>query len=152
MSKEEKEARITAELAPSSDCIHVKDITGTLITEAKTNSTNIKYEYYLNGELKHEGTSDTENYTFGGLNLNTTYTVNIIARNTNTNAYIGAITKKVTTKVANEPDLTSFMSNEGLKSRTYYVVYEGENITLKMLHLQVILFGFLVINIKFYHR
>lgn len=62
------------------------------------------------------------------MNLNTTYTVNIIARNTNTNAYIGAITKKVTTKVANEPDLTSFMSNEGLKSRTYYVVYEGENI------------------------
>ena len=103
LSKEEKEARITAELAPSSDCIHVKDITGTLITEAKTNSTNIKYEYYLNGELKHEGTSDTENYTFGGLNLNTTYTVNIIARNANTNAYIGAITKKVTTKVANEP-------------------------------------------------
>lgn len=128
LSREEKEARITAELAPSSDCIHVKDITGTLITEAKTNSTNIKYEYYLNGELKHEGTSDTENYTFGGLNLNTTYTVNIIAKNASTNAYIGAITKKVTTKVANEPDLTSFMSNEGLKSRTYYVVYEGENI------------------------
>lgn len=128
LSREEKEARIEAEISPSSDCIHVKDIKGTLITESETNSTKIKYEYYLNGELKHEGTSSTENYTFDGLKLNTTYTVNIIARNESTNAYIGAITKKITTQIANEPDLTSFMSNEGLKNRTYYVVYDGEKI------------------------
>lgn len=128
LSREEKEARIEAEISPSSDCIHVKDIKGTLITESETNSTKIKYEYYLNGELKHEGTSSTENYTFDGLKLNTTYTVNIIARNESTNAYIGAITKKITTQIANEPDLTSFMSNEGLKNRTYYIVYDGEKI------------------------
>ena len=60
LSREEKEARIEAEISPSSDCIHVKDIKGTLITESETNSTKIKYEYYLNGELKHEGTSSTE--------------------------------------------------------------------------------------------
>ena len=128
LNREEKEARIEAEISPSSDCIHVKDIKGTLITESETNSTKIKYEYYLNGELKHEGTSSTENYTFDGLKLNTTYTVNIIARNESTNAYIGAITKKITTQIANKPDLTSFMSNEGLKNRTYYVVYDGEKI------------------------
>lgn len=128
LSREEKEARIEAEISPSSDCIHVKDIKGTLITESETNSTKIKYEYYLDGELKHEGTSITENYTFDGLKLNTTYTVNIIARNESTNAYIGAITKKITTQIANEPDLTSFMSNEGLKNRTYYIVYDGEKI------------------------
>ena len=128
LNREEKEARIEAEISPSSDCIHVKDIKGTLITESETNSTKIKYEYYLDGELKHEGTSITENYTFDGLKLNTTYTVNIIARNESTNAYIGAITKKITTQIANEPDLTSFMSNEGLKNRTYYIVYDGEKI------------------------
>lgn len=128
LNREEKEARIEAEISPSSDCIHVKDIKGTLITESETNSTKIKYEYYLDGELKHEGTSSTENYTFDGLKLNTTYTVNIIARNESTNAYIGAITKKITTQIANEPDLTSFMSNEGLKNRTYYIVYDGEKI------------------------
>lgn len=116
LAREEVDKKITAEIAPSSDCIHVKNITGTSV------NTNLKYEYYLNGDLKHNGTSATENYTFTGLNLNTTYTVNIIARNKNTNAYVGAITKKVKTAVANPPDLQSFLSNSGLKQRTYYVI------------------------------
>ena len=133
LSREEKNARITAELSPASDCIHVKDITGTLLQTTSSDGTTedvpIKYEYYLNGDLKHEGTLSTENYTYTGLNINTTYTVNIIARNSSTNAYVGAITKKVTTKVANDPDLTSFKSNEDLKARTYYVVYDGDSIS-----------------------
>ena len=132
LSREESDARITAEIAAGSDCIHIKDITGTLLksTDGDGNETNIplKYEYYLNGELKHTGTSSTENYTYSGLDLDTTYTINIIARNSTTNAYVGAITKKVTTKAANEPDLSSFISNEGLRERTYYVVYDGDNI------------------------
>ena len=127
LSREEKDARITAELAAGTDCIHVKDITGTLLTAEENGS--MKYEYYLNGELKYTGTSATENYTYTGLALNTTYTVNIIARNASTNAYVGAITKKLSTKNVNEPDLSSFISNEGLKDRTYYVVYDGENIS-----------------------
>lgn len=133
LTREEKNARITAELSPASDCIHVKDITGTLLqttnSDGNTENVPIKYEYYLNGELKHEGTSSTENYTYTGLNINTTYTVNIIARNSSTNAYVGAITKKVTTKVANDPDLTSFKSNGDLKARTYYVIYNGDSIS-----------------------
>ena len=133
LSREESNARITAELSPSSDCIHVKNITGTLLqttnSEGNIEDVPIKYEYYLNGELKHEGTSNTENYTYVGLNINTTYTINIIARNLSTNKYIGAITKKVTTKVANDPDLASFKSNGDLKARTYYVVYDGENVS-----------------------
>ena len=133
LSREESNARITAELSPSSDCIHVKNITGTLLqttnSEGNIEDVPIKYEYYLNGELKHEGTSNTENYTYVGLNINTTYTINIIARNSSTNKYIGAITKKVTTKVSNDPDLASFKSNGDLKARTYYVVYDGENVS-----------------------
>ena len=133
LSREEKDARITAELAAGTDCIHVKDITGTLLTttDANGNTTNVsmKYEYYLNGELKHTGTSATENYTYTGLALNTTYTVNIIARNASTNAYVGAVTKKLSTKNVNEPDLSSFISNDGLKKRTYYVIYDGDNIS-----------------------
>ena len=133
LSREEKNARITAELSPASDCIHVKDITGTLLQTTSSDGTTedvpLKYEYYLNGDLKHEGTSSTENYTYTGLNINTTYTVNIIARNSSTNAYVGAITKKVTTKAANDPDLTSFRSNKDLKARTYYVVYDGDTIS-----------------------
>ena len=133
LSREESEARITAELSAGTDCVHVKDITGTLLKTTDSDGNEVavplKYEYYLNGELKYEGTSATENYTYTGLSLNTTYTVNIIARNANTNAYVGAITKKVTTKDVNEPDLSSFISNEGLKVRTYYVVYDGDNIS-----------------------
>ena len=137
LSREESEARITAELAAGTDCIHVKDITGTLLKTEDGQDVPIEYEYYLDGVSKHKGNSSTEKYTYNGLNLGTTYTVNIIARNSETKAYIGAITKKVTTQNVNEPDLTNFISNneqnegnskKSLKDRTYYVIYEGENI------------------------
>ena len=132
LTREEKDARITAELSADINCIHVKDINGTLLkmTDSDGNTVDVplKYEYYLDGELKHEGTSSTENYVYTDLNVNSTYTINIIARNANTNAYVGAITKKITTQNVNEPDLSSFMSNDGLKNRTYYIVYEGESV------------------------
>lgn len=132
LTREEKDARITAELSADINCIHVKDINGTSLkmTDSDGNTVDVplKYEYYLDGELKHEGTSSTENYVYTDLNVNSTYTINIIARNANTNAYVGAITKKITTQNVNEPDLSSFMSNDGLKNRTYYIVYEGESV------------------------
>ena len=132
LTREEKDARITAELSADINCIRVKDINGTLLkttdSDGSTVDVPLKYEYYLDGELKHEGTSSTENYVYTDLNVNSTYTINIIARNANTNAYVGAITKKITTQNVNEPDLSSFMSNDGLKNRTYYIVYEGESV------------------------
>lgn len=121
LSTEEKAQRINAELSAGSNLIRVKDITGTLIDDAKTNSVNIKYEYYLNGDLKHTGTASDEHYIFEGLTANTTYTVNIIARNSSTNEYIGATTKKVTTNDANAPDVSAFD-----KDTTFYVYWDGD--------------------------
>lgn len=119
LTQEEKDVRINAEMSAGSNLIRVKDITGTLITNAQSNNINVVYEYYINGELKHKGTSATENYIYEGLNINTTYTINIIARNANTNAYIGAVTKKITTKEPYAPDISKFDKNT-----TYYVVYD----------------------------
>ena len=45
----------------------------------------------------HEGNNKAENYVYTGLEGNKTYTVNIIDRNANTNAYIAAVTKKIET-------------------------------------------------------
>ena len=125
LSTEESAARITAELSAGGNVIRVGDITGTAIT------TSIKYEYYLNGNKVHDGTSATEKYEFTGLNLNTTYTVNIIARDTSTNAYIGAVTKKIKTTDVYHPDLTGFDQDT-----TFYVIYnddgtEKERISIK---------------------
>ena len=125
LSTEESTAKITAELSAGGNVIRVGDITGTAIT------TSIKYEYYLNGNKVHDGTSATEKYEFTGLNLNTTYTVNIIARDTSTNAYIGAVTKKIKTTDVYQPDLTGFD-----KDTTFYVIYnddgtEKERISIK---------------------
>ena len=153
LSREESQAIITAELAIGSDHINVKDITGTGLTKEvevteiidgeeqivkKKVDRTLKYEYYLNGKLLHNGSSSTEHYTYTGLNINTDYTVNIIARDATSNEYVGAITKKVVTKVANDPDLKYFIGNDeknddnnqkSLKDRTYYVVYNGEQIS-----------------------
>ena len=118
---EEANPSITAEMASGGNFIKIRDITGTIISQAVTDSTNIKYEYYLNGDKVYEGTESTENYVFTNLQLNTTYTVNIIARNSETNKYLGAITNKVTTKTANDPDLTGFDSET-----TCYVIYDDD--------------------------
>ena len=120
LTSEESTPRMNAEMSAGSNLIRIKDITGTLIDEAITNGTNIKYEYYINGVKKHEGTSSTENYVYEGLNQNTRYTINIIARNNDTNEYIGAVTKKITTIAPYTPDISSFD-----KDTTYYVVYDN---------------------------
>lgn len=105
--------KMTAELSAGSDVIRVKNIAGSAMTE------NIKFEYYINGSKVHEGTNKAENYVYTGLEGNKTYTVNIIARNANTNAYIAAVTKKIETIGGNAPVLTGFNEN-----RTYYVTYD----------------------------
>ena len=121
LTTEEKTPRINAELSAGSNIIRVKDITGTLIDNAKTNNISIKYEYYLNGDLKHTGTASDEHYIFEGLTANKTYTINIIARNSSTNEYIGATTKKITTNDANAPDVSAFD-----KDTTFYVYWDGD--------------------------
>ena len=95
LSTEESTEKITAEMSSKDTLIRIGDITGTLITNAQTQGINVKYEYYLNGNKVHEGTSNTEKYVYENLELNKEYTINIIARNENSNAYLGAITKKV---------------------------------------------------------
>ena len=120
LSSEESTPKIDAEMSAGSSVIRVRDITGTLVKDG------LKYEYYLDGKKVKEGTSATENYSYTGLNANTTYTINIIARNSSTNEYVGAITKKIKTTDANKPDLTGF--NE---QKTYYVLYdENDNMTI----------------------
>lgn len=124
LSKEETNAKIDAEIATGSSVIKVRDIIGTAVitTNSETGEeedASINFEYYLNGELKHIGTNRKENYVYEGLQLGTTYTVNIIARDVSTNEYIGAITKKVKTAQPNEPDLTGFNPDV-----TYYVTYD----------------------------
>lgn len=121
LTQEESEQRINAEMAAGSNLIRIRDITGTAIDEAKTNGVNVKYEYYINGDKKHEGTDSAENYVFEGLTANTTYGVNIIARNKDTDEFIAAVTKKISTIDANTPDVSSFNQDT-----TYYVYYEGD--------------------------
>ena len=135
LSTEEATARINAEISAGGNVIRIGDITGTALTteDASGNSVpvSIKYEYYLNGNKVHDGTSATEKYSYTGLSLNTTYTVNIIARNASTNEYVGAITKKIKTTDVYAPDLTGFD-----KDTTFYVIYnddgtEKERVSIK---------------------
>ena len=105
---------ITSKVIPGENWIRIKDITGTGIKEGLT------YEYYIDGELKHTA-QESENYTFNGLEANKTYVVNVIARDTATNAYIGTASRKVTTAKANVPELESFD-----KDTTFYVYYDAE--------------------------
>ena len=135
LSTEEATARINAEISAGGNVIRIGDITGTALTieDGSGNSVpvSMKYEYYLNGNKVHDGTSATEKYSYVGLNLNTTYTVNIIARNASTNEYVGAITKKIKTTDVYVPDLTGFD-----KDTTFYVIYnddgtEKERVSIK---------------------
>ena len=140
LSTEDVEKRLDAELAVSNDSIRVKDIKGTLIDNAKKieqrpkdggaegetetieTPIELKYEYYLNGEKKKDdGTSNIEHYIYKELSSNTTYTVNIIVREKESNKYVGAITKKVTTKKENAPQFEGFNLD-----RVYYVTYDEQ--------------------------
>lgn len=135
MSTEQTNALITAEMSAGSSIIHVKDITGTKVTDG------LKYEYYINGEKQdHEGEDPKEHYAFTGLTPNTTYTINIIAREKETDKYVGAITKKVKTIEANAPEVNKLSesqinsvasTNNTPGNKTYYVIYEEDNETIK---------------------
>ena len=126
LSTDTSTPKVTAEFSSSATAIKVKNITGTVITDAETNSTNINYEYYLNGNKVYTGTSSTENYVYRGLTDGQTYTVNIILRNADTDEYLGAITKKLTLEGENAPVLTGLV-----ESRTYYVLYDEQgNMTI----------------------
>ena len=124
--------QLTAECAPRMDAeitaggtdIKIGDITGTSIEEAGENA---RYEYYINGRKMTDakGDSSKEYYIFKGLEKNKTYTINIIARNKNTNEYIAAVTKKIKTIAANEPEL--IVDGKGFNQEcTYYVVYKED--------------------------
>ncbi len=113
---------VGAEVSAVGNNIMIKNITGTLVNSAITNGTELKYEYYLNGELKHTGNSNTENYVYENLEVNHTYTVNVIVREKESNKYIGSVTNKLTTRGINAPLLTSFN-----KEQTYYVYYDEED-------------------------
>ncbi len=139
LSTEEKEKRLDAELAVSSNLIRVKDIKGTLIDNAKTTEQvpkdgveeetetvetpiALKYEYYLNGKKQdYEGTDNKEHYVYAGLESNKTYTINIIVREKESDKYVGSITKKVTTKKENAPEFEGFNLD-----KTYYVTYNED--------------------------
>lgn len=98
LSKEEAEARVSAELSADANCIRVRDIQG---TETKTKAEdgteidrNVKIEYYLNSDLQYTGTSLTEHYIYQNLETDKLYIINIMLRDASTNEYIGSITKK----------------------------------------------------------
>ena len=125
LSIEESAQKLDAEITAGSSIIKVKDIKGTLVSD------NLKYEYYLNGNKVHNGTESNENYAYTDLDANTTYTINIIARNSETDEYVGAITKKVKTVDANKPELWGFNTNENGDNDkklpvTYYVTYDDD--------------------------
>lgn len=119
--------RIDINLKAGSDKIRVKEFTGSLINNINTNSTPITVEYYLNGERMTDAKGDNfnENYVYKNLNVGTTYTINIIIRNKETNEYIGAVTKKLTT-IAPEAPVFEVEGKGFNKSETYYVWYDDD--------------------------
>lgn len=126
---------IDAQITAGSNIIRIGNITGRILTTQDSTGTTVdvplKYEYYINGTKVHEGRDATENYIYTGLEMNTTYTINIIARNYENNEYCGAITKKIKTIEPYAPDLTGFNKDE-----TFYVIYnedgtEKERISIK---------------------
>lgn len=119
--------RIDANIKAGSDKIRIKEFTGSLINSISTNNTPIVVEYYLNGEKMQDakGNSLTENYIYKNLQVNTTYTINIIVRNKETNEYIGAVTKKLTT-IEPEPPVLEIEGQGFNKEETYYVWYDDD--------------------------
>ena len=122
---EEKEMKFNAELTATNNSIRVQDITGTALstTDASGNTTAVplKYEYYLNGEKKGEGTKSNQHFVFTSLQENKEYTVNIIARNSSTDDFVAACTKKIKTILPLKPDVSKFD-----KDTTYYVIYNDD--------------------------
>ena len=126
LSTEEIKAKLDSNISAGSSLIRIGTITGTALNDTSGNTINLKYEYYLNGDKKHEGSNSDEKYVFTGLNANTTYTITIIARNASTNEYVASIVKKLTTIEPNRPDLTGFNSDI-----TYYITYDSDGNEVK---------------------
>ena len=103
LGEKQSTLKVNAEMSEGSNSVRVGDISGTVVTN---NSSNIKIEYYKDGQKMHEGTNVNENYTFTGLELKKTYGLTVIIRNKTTNAYLGGATQKVTTIAINPPDLS----------------------------------------------
>lgn len=103
MSTEETNPRMNVEMTAGTNVIHMQDITGTNITGKE----GLIFEYYINGEKQeHIGEDPKEHYAFTNLEKNTTYTINIIAREKESDKYIGAVTKKVKTMNMNAPEVS----------------------------------------------
>ena len=128
LSTEEVTARITADISAGSNVIRVGPITGTALTkmneQGEPTEVSLNYKYYLNGKEMYSGTRSDEEYSYTDLDPNTTYTINIIARDATTDEYVGAITKKIKTIEPYAPDLTGFD-----EENTYYVVYREDGTT-----------------------
>ena len=101
------------ETTTTNSVIKTKGITGSGVKSGLT------YNYYLNGVKKGSSNNASENFTYTGLQANTTYTIHIEVRNSSTDAYVGSITEQIKTQEANAPDLSGFNANV-----TYYVLYD----------------------------
>ncbi len=107
------ETGIEADITTTNTSVKVSNI-------RKPTETNMKVEYWIDGEKRHETTNKEEGYEYTGLEQNKKYTVTIIVRNSITDAHIAALTKEVTTRGPNAPDLTGF--NEGT---TFYLTWDA---------------------------
>ena len=99
------------------------------IGDIRTEQTDMKYEYYIDGNKMNDAPTNGSTYTYRGLEKNKTYTINIIGRKISTNEYVGAITKEVITIGPNPPDISKFN-----KDTSYYLTYDsgGNEVRTKM--------------------
>ncbi len=102
-----------SEITTTNNQIKTKGIKGSGVTEG------LIYNYYINGEKKGSTKNENENFIYSGLSANTTYTIQIEARNSATDEYKGSVTKQVKTQIANVPDLSGFKAEV-----THYVLYD----------------------------
>ena len=119
--------RIDTNLKAGNDKIRVKEFTGTIVNDIETNNTPIIIEYYLDGKKMTDakGNNFEENYVYKNLQENKQYTINIIVRNKETNEFIGAVTKKLTTISPNAPIFE--IEGKGFnKEETFYVWWDKE--------------------------
>lgn len=122
LSEKNTSPALKADIALGDTSATVGTISGTAVTN---NTNNIKFEYYIDGTKVHDGDNLNEGYVYRNLTPKTTYGLTIIAKNKTTNAYLGAITNKITTPVINAPELVGFNVD-----RTYIVIYNNDLSTI----------------------